>query len=126
MTVKAAKIAQPTMLPSTMTAIVSHRPSLRTMPCAPPGLQALSGRIALSETKPKHRRDTAPRTEMLSRLSRSVADLPADARVRSVRRRGEEGEHARRPRESHRRAQRVIPRARVGPAGAPTALQRSA
>src|SRR5436309_1562994 len=35
MTVKAAKIAQPTMLPSTMTAIVSHRPSLRTMPSAP-------------------------------------------------------------------------------------------
>src|SRR5437763_250313 len=35
MTVKAAKIAPPTMLPSTMTAIVSHRPSLRTMPSAP-------------------------------------------------------------------------------------------
>src|SRR5436189_6465777 len=35
MTVKAAKIAQPTMLPSTMTAIVSHRPSLRTTPSAP-------------------------------------------------------------------------------------------
>src|SRR5207248_3870035 len=35
MTVKAAKIAQPTMLPSTMTAMVSQRPSLRTMPSAP-------------------------------------------------------------------------------------------
>src|SRR5256885_1126239 len=104
---------------------LSARLRLR-LPCVPPGLHALSGRIALSETKPKHRRDTAPRTEMLSRLSRSAADLPADARVRSVRRRGEEGEHARRPRESYRRAQRVIPRARVGPAGAPTALQRSA
>src|ERR671936_1019368 len=35
MTVKAAKIAQPTRLPSTMTAIVSQSPSLRTMPSAP-------------------------------------------------------------------------------------------
>src|SRR5439155_1683480 len=34
-TVKAAKIAHPTMLPSTMTAIVSQSPSLRTMPSAP-------------------------------------------------------------------------------------------
>src|SRR3989442_1297590 len=35
MTVKAAKIAHPTMLPSTTTAIVSQSPSLRTMPSAP-------------------------------------------------------------------------------------------
>src|SRR5919197_3828226 len=35
MTVKAAKIAQPTRLPSTMTAMVSQSPSLRTMPSAP-------------------------------------------------------------------------------------------
>src|SRR5262245_3623562 len=34
-TVKAAKIAQPTMLPSTMTAMVSQSPRLRTMPSAP-------------------------------------------------------------------------------------------
>ena len=35
MTVKAEKIAQPTRLPSTMTAMVSQRPSLSTMPSAP-------------------------------------------------------------------------------------------
>src|SRR5690349_18325627 len=34
-TVKAPKMAQPTRLPSTMTAMVSQRPSLRTMPRAP-------------------------------------------------------------------------------------------
>src|SRR6516165_11182384 len=33
--VKAAKIAQPMRFPTTMTAMVSHRPSLRTMPSAP-------------------------------------------------------------------------------------------
>src|ERR1700730_5907597 len=35
MTVKAANIAQPMRLPTTMTAMVSHSPSLRTMPSAP-------------------------------------------------------------------------------------------
>src|SRR5436309_4752724 len=35
MTVKPAKIAHPTRLPTTMTAMVSQSPSLRTMPSAP-------------------------------------------------------------------------------------------
>ena len=41
----------------------------------PPGLQELSGRIALSETKPKHRRDTAPATETLSRRTASLVNV---------------------------------------------------
>src|SRR5207245_7405526 len=53
-------------------------------PCVPPGLQELSGRIALSETKPKHRRDTAPATETLSRRTGGVNVTAEHAKIQHL------------------------------------------